>query len=140
MKITEAFPGNFIKASDLQGKEVTVTMDEVRREELGQGADKETKPVLYFKGKERGLVLNKTNANAITEMYGDETDDWHGKKIVLVARFVEFQGKEVEAIRIKRPTRHVEEDEPPAREIEQPVRRSLKDQISDDIPFMYEWR
>ena len=38
------------------------------------------------------MVLNKTNANTIAKMHGEETDDWAGKRIILCAREVEFQG------------------------------------------------
>ena len=36
-------------------------------------------------------------------MYGDETDNWDGKKIVLTSEFVEFQGKSVKGLRVKPP-------------------------------------
>ena len=61
----------------------------------------EHKPVLYFQNHERGIVLNKTNSSIIADMYGEETDDWPGKRVVLYPARVEFQGKIVDAIRIK---------------------------------------
>jgi hypothetical protein len=36
----------------------------------------------------------------IAEMYGAETDHWHGKKITLYPARVEFQGRIVTAIRV----------------------------------------
>lgn len=96
MNINAAFPGTYLKAGDLQGRRVTVTMSHVNIEELGG----EHKPVLYFEGKERGLVLNKTNANIIAELHGPETDDWVGHKITIYPARVEFQGKIVDAIRV----------------------------------------
>lgn len=100
MNINQAYPSNFLKADDLGGKSVTVVIQKVEMEEIGQGRDKETKPVLYFRGKEKGVVLNKTNANTITKLYGGETDDWIGKAITLVPREVEFQGEMVLSIRV----------------------------------------
>ena len=97
MNINAAFPSTFLKAADLQGRKVTITMDRVALEEVGG----EHKPVLYFVGKDRGLVLNKTNGNIISELYGAETDDWHGKPIVIYPARVEFQGKIVDAIRVE---------------------------------------
>src|SRR5690349_18637485 len=99
MRISSAFPGQYLKAADLQGREVTVTMDHVKQEDIGG----DHKPVLYFTGKERGLVLNKTNANNISYLYGDETEQWHGKPIILYAAMVDFQGKSVAAVRVKPP-------------------------------------
>ena len=77
MKIGSAFPSNFLKAADLQGRAVMCTIQEVRSEDIGDGH----KPVIYFTGKEKGLVLNRTNALTITEAYGEETDDWVGQQI-----------------------------------------------------------
>jgi hypothetical protein len=97
MKIGAAFPGQYLKAADLQGKRVRVVIDKVEMEDIGG----ETKPVLHFRGKNRGVVLNKTNANAIWGINGsDDTDDWPGTEIVLFPSKTEFQGKRVDCIRI----------------------------------------
>ncbi len=96
MNINAAFPSTYLKAADLQNRRVNVGIDRVVIEEVGS----EHKPIVYFIGKDRGLVLNKTNGNIIAEMYGPETDDWHGKVITLYPARVEFQGKIVDAIRV----------------------------------------
>jgi hypothetical protein len=100
MKASSAFPSPFLKADDLQGKDVTVTIDGVAMEEIGQGAQKSVKPVLSFVGKEKGLVCNKTNWNTIIKLHGDETDNWQGKRIILSPREVEYQGEMVLSIRV----------------------------------------
>lgn len=97
MKIGSAFPSTYLKAADLQGRHCAAVMSRVMMEEIGG----EHKPVLYFDGHERGIVLNKTNSSIIADMHGDETDDWTGKRIVLYPARVEFQGKIVDAIRVK---------------------------------------
>jgi hypothetical protein len=59
---------------------------------------------VYFKGKEKGLVLNKTNGNMIAEVAGDDdTDNWGGASIVLYPTRVDMQGKRVDAIRVDKP-------------------------------------
>jgi hypothetical protein len=100
MKIGEAFPSAFLKASDLGGRDVTVTIESVSMEELGQGRDKETKLLVSFVGKQKKLVCNKTNASTIAKLHGDDTDNWIGKPIVLTAREVEYQGEMTLAIRV----------------------------------------
>jgi hypothetical protein len=97
MDITQAFPSDFLKAADLQGREVTVTMAGVQMEKLGD----EEKPVLFFEGKDRGLVLNKTNANTIIDMFGPETKDWAGKRVIIFPTQTDFQGRQVACIRVK---------------------------------------
>lgn len=98
--INEAFPSNYIKASDLKENHVVVTIDRVEFEPVGR--DKEMKAVVYFVGKQKGMVLNKTNARKITEVTGSAlTEDWHGHAIVLYPTETEFAGETVECIRIK---------------------------------------
>lgn len=97
MRISSAFPSEFLKAADLNGRNVKVVMDRVEMRDIGG----DHKPILFFQGKEKGMVLNKTNANNITSMFGDDTDDWNGKEIVLFEAMVDFQGKTVAAIRVR---------------------------------------
>lgn len=100
MKISEAFPSNFLKADDLRGQPVIVTIDSAAVEEIGQGRDKERKLIIGFRGKEKKLICNKTNAGTIGKLYGDETEAWLGQKITLVPREVEYGGEMVWAIRV----------------------------------------
>lgn len=100
MRISEEFPSQFLKASDLGGREIRVTMAHVDREKIGN----DSKLVLYFKGKEKGLVLNKTNAYTIGDAYGEDTDDWHEQPLILFSVKTDYQGKVVDAIRCRVPT------------------------------------
>lgn len=139
MNINESFPSNYLKASDLGTSEPVVTIERVEHEAVGR--DKEMKAVLYFEGKDKGIVLNKTNAKKITELIGSpETEDWVGFKIRLFATTTEFGGETVECIRIKaqgavkangktRPA-PARKSAPPIDD--QPVPVDLTD---DDIPF-----
>lgn len=102
MNINDAFPSNYLKASDLGESQPVVSIDRVDVEPVGRG--KEMKPVVYFAGKQKGMVLNKTNSKKIAEIAGShDTDDWHGVQIRLFATEVDFQGETVEAIRVKNP-------------------------------------
>jgi hypothetical protein len=101
--INDAFPSKYLKASDLDGENLTVTISHVTFEEVGK--DKDMRPILYYEGEEKGIVLNKTNATNISKLYGSETDDWTGKRVMLGTAWVDFQGQSVEAIRIYPPKR-----------------------------------
>ena len=100
MNINEAFPSKYLKAADLQGHTVNVTISNVVKEDIGKG---EEKLILYFQGKQKGMVLNKTNANNIATLYGPETEEWIGQPIVIFEAMVDFQGKTVPALRIRAP-------------------------------------
>ncbi len=131
MKISDTFPSNYLKAANLDGKNVRVTISRVLVEEIGD----DRKPVLYFKDKEKGMVLNKTNANNIAVLYGDETSDWEGQDIVLFPAMVDFQGKTVEAIRV----RGLNPREKAAAAAKAPPPKSAHDELNPpvdaDIPF-----
>lgn len=104
MNVNDAFPSKTLKASDLGNNLVTVTISHVEVEAMGRGKDAETKPVVYFAGKSKGLVLNKTNAKRIVEITGSpDTDHWKGHAITLYATETEFQGETVDCIRVKTP-------------------------------------
>lgn len=103
MNINEAFPSKYLKASDIPEEGRTVTISRVDEEEVGR--DKEVRPILFFEGVEKGVVLNKTNATNIAKLYGPETDDWVGKKVLLGTAWVDFQGQSTEGIRIYPPKR-----------------------------------
>jgi len=101
MNITEAFPSNYLKAHDCD-PDITLTIASVTVEEIGQGADKSTKPIIKFQGVEKGLVCNKVNANTITKVLGTpDTDQWIGKRITLYSTEVEFGGEVTLGIRVR---------------------------------------
>lgn len=101
MKISQLFPSKFVKAADLNGKTVTLTISGLVIEELGHGTEKERKPVLYFQKATKGLVLNRTNAMTIAGLYGDEADEWPGKRISIYPTRVRAFGVMQDTIRIK---------------------------------------
>lgn len=101
--IMDEFPSKYLKASDVEDEHPTVTIAKISREEVGR--TKDWKPIVYFDEFEKGIVLNKTNANAIIKLYGSETDEWPGKKVVLGTAMVDFGGESTLAIRVWPPKR-----------------------------------
>lgn len=98
MNIHEVFPSKYVRAADLNGHRVTVTISRIAVERMGQ--DNEAKPVLYFAKATKGMVLNRTNAMAIAALYGPETDAWIGKPVTLYATQVRAFGAQHDAIRV----------------------------------------
>ncbi len=101
-------------------------------EDLGQGSDKESKPVLYFEEAQKGLVLNKTNATTIVKSYGDDTGNWTGKEVQVFPTKTEFKGETVDAIRV----RVVQEAQPAAAPpaAAAPISAPMADEFGDEIP------
>ena len=124
----KAFPSKYLSSADLDGREPVVTIDRVVSENIGD----DLKLVVYFAGKDKGVVLNKTNANAIADITGeDDTDAWKGHKIKLITVKVEFQGKRVPAIRIEEAApKSTRKAAPPVREAgDEEDNTPLKDEV-----------
>jgi hypothetical protein len=104
MKTQDVFPNRFVKAEDLD-REVPCFIEQVTLEEVFNPANKEkaNHPIMYVKGGVKGILLNKTNWHTIADEYGDESDNWKGKAIVLYSKEVSTPEGPQPAVRIKIP-------------------------------------
>jgi len=130
MKIASAFPSKYISAQTLDGAEPIVEIAGVVLEDVAD--DGQGRPVVYFKNKTAGWVLNRTNAGTLSELFGPETDLWTGRKIQLFSVSTHFQGRAVLGLRVREaPPRPVPAAPPPP-----PPRSQFVDDLDDDsIPF-----
>lgn len=81
----ELYPGRFMKAGDFKGKKPTLTMTEVKIEELVGDKGPQIKGVISFKETDKQWALNKTNGICLKEMFGRKVQDWVGKRVTLFA-------------------------------------------------------
>ena len=129
--INTMFPSKYLKAADLRGKSVTVTIDRVVQEQVVE--EEPDKWIVYFsENRDRGMVLNKTNALMISSTYGDNSDLWIGKAVELYTEQVSFQGKIVPGLRVKPVAAQVQPN--PAPPATAPERAPFAGP-NDDLPF-----
>jgi len=96
------FPNEYVGACDLEGGDAMVVIERIQIEELRNVEKKaEKKPVIWFRGAKKRMVLNKTNAKIIAGLYGNNTDSWKGEAIALYATTCESFGKTVECVRVR---------------------------------------
>lgn len=92
---------------DLDGRDVNVTIRSIGVEEMASSDGKQSrKPVIYFEGLAKGLVMNSTNLDMVASMHGIMTENWIGKRITLYPTKDRKGGKNgtmVDCIRV-RPT------------------------------------
>jgi hypothetical protein len=115
------FDSQYIGAWDLQGRDAVVTIEKIVGADIvGDGGKTSKKPLIYFKGKKKPLILNKTNLKALHGMYGTfKTSGLIGKKVTLFATTCRgAAGGTVDCVRIK-PTIPKGADSPDA--LDQPV-------------------
>ena len=97
------YPSKYLKGADLRGRDVTVTIEMIEpRHELARTDNtKEAKPLMRFRGADKGLVLNKTNAKTIASIYGMEVLRWIGQPITLYSAKVSAFGAIHDAVRVR---------------------------------------
>jgi hypothetical protein len=132
MKRHEAYPSKYLKAADIS-EPTLATVRSVAHEAMQDGA---LKPVVYFDGWQKGVVVNKTNAEVLYELAKSEDDvDWPGLTIELYTEMVRFQGKMQLSIRFRVPQRRTTAAKPTRADAEPPPHTSVPEYLNDDIPF-----
>lgn len=134
MNVNDLFPSRFVKAHDLGGKQVTVTIRDATLEDVGHGAEKERKLALAFEKATKQMLLNRTNAMIIASMYGPETDAWKGKSITIYSARVKAFGAWHDALRVKEqiPARNVGAARMPDAMLEEPPLDDEEDLLDVD--------
>lgn len=80
----QLYPGRFIKAGELLGKRVTLTIADVNLEELvGDDGKPKAKAIVSFKETDKSLVTCKTNGLCLREMFGTQLAEWVGKRVTI---------------------------------------------------------
>ncbi len=95
--------GSFLKQEDLNGREVKVIISEVALEDVKDVDKTEKKLLMHFAGKDKALILNRTNCEAMEQITGtDDYGAWVGQAVVLwTDPTVKFGGKTVGGLRIR---------------------------------------
>lgn len=104
MKVDTMFPHKYATGQDLNGRAVTLEISHVKAEKMraNPGSPEESKFVIYFEGAQKGVVLSRTLAKQIAEALGEQdTDNWHGKRVVIYPENLTVAGVARVAIRAR---------------------------------------
>jgi hypothetical protein len=113
MNRNDLFPSRYIKASDLAGKPLTLAIKSASVDALkNMKGDSEDKLVVSFVGQPKKFVVNRTNYDVIADLYGDETDQWPGKKIELFPSKANLGGRSVDCVRVRAPNGDAFDNDP----------------------------
>ena len=93
-----SFRTGLLKASDLTSVSVVVEIVNVTEREF-EGVKKVVLSTTGFNG--RGLTLNQTRLDTLAEAFGDDMDEWVGRKIVVKRGSAQFRGQKVAAIEVE---------------------------------------
>ncbi len=128
------YDATYIRAWDLPpNKDVAVIIERVVGEEMkGKEKDAYRRPVVYFRGKKKGLVLNAGMGKAVKGMYGRFTRGWIGKPIAIYATTCDAFGETHDVVRV-RPTPPRKQREPARPEPRQlPAAHAPNTELADD--------
>ena len=139
MDMRKQFPSKWLSADDLGNREFTMTIRDVKVENMSPQEGQDNKPVIYFENAKKGLSLNVTNNQTLMGAFGPESDDWVGKEVTLYAVDTRFKGKATRGVRVRLPAQApaTEQFDPPA----DPWGPSAADDsrsgtnLDDEIPF-----
>lgn len=99
----------YMKAEDIGNDMWTFT---IKTADVKEFQDGDRKLVLSFNEWEKSLPLNATNARAVADLYGHNSNAWIGQQIMLFSMPVKFQDRMVNAIRIRAPMRQGQPPQP----------------------------
>lgn len=136
----DAFPSRFLKAADLNGKPLTLTIASAAYETLKnhRGTDEQKLVVSFLKTKKL-LVVNVTNFDAIVDATGEaDSDDWPGHKVEAYPSEVQVGAEMKPCIRIRGPEQATLK---PGTATKRPIKKAAPpkangdDDMDDAIPF-----
>jgi hypothetical protein len=130
MDMERAIPSPWFSASDFDsvGKEFTIG------NVMMQQVQAQFKPVIFFQGQEKALILNGTTNKVLIGLYGKESNAWTGKKIVLYSYMGQPQFGNPAQLRlgVRAPDNQAQPEKP------SPIRKrpkTVEEELDDEIPI-----
>lgn len=126
---------DMLYAHDLEGRDVTLTIDKVVGGELrGENNKKSKKPIVHIRNQTKKLALNVTNCKTIEALAGTpDPAEWAGLRITIFPTTTEFGGKTVECIRIRPHHPKAKEEKPNGKGSSKAPAGDLTKQIADEM-------
>lgn len=126
-KTSEMIQSKYMRKEDIE-EDTIMTIKDCTLEDVGQDQQKEQRWALWFKEFPKAMILNVTTIRVLEQAFGDDTDDWMGKRVkVYVDPNVSFQGRVVGGLRLR----------PPPKQVKTPVKptKTDEDEFADEVPF-----
>ena len=83
-RVSEVYASPWLRADDLNGKTIKVKIARAGADVIPQADGSEQERIICdFIGKQKRLILNKTQGATLAGIAGDDTDDWTGVEVYL---------------------------------------------------------
>lgn len=139
--VNDTYPagGDWLGADDFKRQDgtygsTTATIERIEMQQVDRSKTDPTKVSkleLHFTGRDKTLLLNKTNAGNIAMAYGDNTDNWIGKQIGLSVHSTNFGPGILVSVISSQPGSVVEQ---PVQQPAMPAQQPAVD-FGEDVPF-----
>lgn len=90
----------YLKGEHLGSRRVTATIARIVEETTHPNGRAEETPVMYFAGKQKGLILTPSNRATLKDLFGDNIGNCIGKTVQLEAVPMLVAGKHTLPVRI----------------------------------------
>ena len=107
LRIGDIYGSGYLAAADLQpGRVYRAVIHDVRLELIGrEDEERSRKLVLDLVGSNgspwpKQVPLNRTNATALSEVFGDDAATWPGRAVELSQHMVQFAGRRVAGVKV----------------------------------------
>lgn len=133
MDMTTVFPSRFFSPNDFDSVGKVFTIGNVIMEQVMA----EFKPVMYFKGQDKGMVINPTNGKILIGLpgFGKESNNWVGKEVVLFSYHAMFNNQPQLRLGVRVPDGRAATASPaPIKQYGTPP-GGLRDEMEDEVPF-----
>lgn len=123
MDFRDLYAGKYLNTSDVKEKPFRGTIVRAKAEEMKDG---KVKAVIYFEGRDRGLVLNGTRHDTLIQITGSaNSEDWIGTKIDVRDGMTNYGGKPTGCIVISKPA---------VKKTAEQKAAEVKEELNDDLP------
>jgi len=83
ISVSQTYPSRFLSPTDVT-RPIAVTINAVTVEEFRQrNGTQEPRIVLAFRGARKVMILNKTQANTLAALFGDNAEEWINRTVQL---------------------------------------------------------
>jgi hypothetical protein len=94
----------YLKAAHLKTAIVPATVDRIEFQTVHpRPGMEEIKPVMYFQGKQKGLILTSTNQDFLRAAFGDAITASYGHVVTLRAVTKRIAGRDIDTIILSQP-------------------------------------
>jgi len=102
---SKLFPSRWLKPEHITGEQMNAEILYLKEELVGPPDQQALKPVLYLRGIEQPLILNKGNAAVCRAAFSDDERKWSGQWVILHRRRELIAGTWKDVIRIEAPVK-----------------------------------